>query len=30
MHSPGKKVVCGGTTANIAARILGKEIITVE
>ena len=29
MHSPGKKVVCGGTTANIAARILGKEIITV-
>lgn len=28
MHSPGKKVVCGGTSANIAARVLGKEIIT--
>lgn len=28
MHTEGKKVVCGGTTANIAARILHKEIIT--
>ncbi len=28
MHSPGKKIVCGGTTANIAARVLGKEIVT--
>ena len=28
MHAEGKKVVCGGTTANIAARILHKEIIT--
>lgn len=28
MHSEGKKVVAGGTSANIAARILGREIIT--
>ena len=28
MHSPGRKIVCGGTTANIAARVLGKEIVT--
>lgn len=28
MHSEGKKVVSGGTSANIAARVLGKEIIT--
>ena len=28
MHTEGRKVVSGGTTANIAARILGKEIIT--
>ena len=28
MHAEGKKVVAGGTTANIAARILGREIIT--
>lgn len=29
MHSPGKKVICGGTSANIAARVLNKKIITV-
>ena len=28
MHTEGKKVVAGGTTANIAARVLGKEIRT--
>ena len=28
MHTEGKKVVAGGTSANIAARILGREIIT--
>ena len=28
MHAAGKKVVAGGTSANIAARILGKEIVT--
>ncbi|HJD01309.1 MAG TPA: serine/threonine-protein phosphatase [Candidatus Mediterraneibacter excrementavium] len=28
MHVEGKKVVAGGTSANIAARILGKEIVT--
>lgn len=28
MSREGKKVVCGGTSANIAARVLGKEIIT--
>ena len=28
MHAEGKKVVAGGTTANIAARVLEKEIIT--
>ena len=28
MHAEGKKVVSGGTTANIAARVLGREIIT--
>lgn len=28
MHSEGKKVVSGGTSSNIAARFLGKEIIT--
>ena len=27
-HAEGKKVVAGGTSANIAARILGKEIVT--
>ena len=26
MHSPGKKVICGGTTANIVARYLNKDI----
>lgn len=26
MENPGKKIVCGGTTANIVARELGKEI----
>jgi hypothetical protein len=25
-HTPGRKVVCGGTTANIIARILNREI----
>lgn len=28
MHMEGKKVVAGGTSANIASRILGKEIVT--
>ena len=28
MHGEGKKVISGGTSANIAARILGKEITT--
>lgn len=28
MKSEGKKIVCGGTAAQITARILGKEIIT--
>lgn len=28
MAGEGKKVVCGGTSANIAARVLGKEIVT--
>lgn len=28
MHAEGKKVVSGGTSANIAARVLGKEIVT--
>lgn len=28
MHAEGKKIVCGGTSANIAARILHKDIIT--
>ncbi len=28
MHAEGKKVVAGGTSANIAARILGEEIVT--
>lgn len=28
MHSEGKKVVCGGTSANIAARVLKKKIVT--
>lgn len=28
MHTEGKKIVSGGTSANIAARILGKEIVT--
>lgn len=28
MHSEGKKVVSGGTSANIAARVLGREIVT--
>lgn len=28
MHSEGKKVVSGGTTANIAARVLDEEIVT--
>lgn len=28
MHMEGKKIVCGGTSANICARILHKEIIT--
>lgn len=29
MKQEGKKVVCGGTSANIASRILGKEIVTL-
>lgn len=29
MKQEGKKVICGGTSANIAARILKKEIITL-
>ena len=28
MHTEGKKVVAGGTSANIAARVLRKEIVT--
>lgn len=28
MHSDGKKVISGGTSANIAARVRGKEIVT--
>ncbi len=28
MQSKGKKIICGGTAANIAARILGREIKT--
>lgn len=28
MHEEGTKVVAGGTSANIAARVLGKEIVT--
>lgn len=28
MHAEGKKVVAGGTSANIAARVLGKEVVT--
>ena len=28
MHAEGKKVVAGGTSANIAARVLGREIVT--
>lgn len=28
MHAEGKKVVAGGTSANIAARILGREVVT--
>lgn len=28
MHSEGKKVICGGTSSNIAARILGREVVT--
>lgn len=28
MHMEGKKVVAGGTSANIAARVLGREIVT--
>lgn len=28
MERPGKKVVCGGTTAQITARVLGKEVKT--
>lgn len=28
MHSDGKKVISGGTSANIAARVMGKEIVT--
>lgn len=28
MHTEGKKIVAGGTSANIAARILGRDIVT--
>lgn len=28
MNSEGKKIVCGGTSANIAARVLKKKIVT--
>nr|WP_302595312.1 SpoIIE family protein phosphatase [uncultured Cellulosilyticum sp.] len=28
MHSKGKKIICGGTAANIASRILGREVRT--
>lgn len=28
MHAEGKKVISGGTSANIAARVLGKKIVT--
>ena len=28
MHAEGEKVISGGTSANIAARVLGKEIVT--
>ncbi len=28
MHTEGKKVIAGGTSANIAARVLGREIVT--
>lgn len=28
MHAEGKKVISGGTSANIAVRVLGKEIVT--
>ena len=28
MKQEGKKVVCGGTSANIAARVLKKDIVT--
>ena len=28
MHTEGKKVVAGGTSANIVARVLGREIVT--
>lgn len=30
MSGPGKKVICGGTTAKIAARYLDKEIVPVS
>lgn len=26
LHSPGKKIICGGTTANIVAKIMNKDI----
>ena len=29
MKQEGKKIVCGGTSANIAARVLRKEIVTL-
>ena len=28
MHAEGKKVIAGGTSANIASRVLGREIVT--
>lgn len=28
MHAEGKKVVSGGTSANVVARVLGKEVVT--